>query len=453
MKLSTTSYQAQASCAVATEIDNPLDKVSLGLSEVCNNNKQDKHDTSNDLQQQTTTMPTNIPNDINDDNIFSDQSLLSKDAKQYIQSSLYLNFYRHPRNDFRDTTFPNIEIRPDIRLSKGMKWHIMVTAAIFDFHTLPLNDRILLAGAIGRREAYLAGYQKPPSAHTVLNWWKNYSCAKKKSTSVDTLFDSKAGKGRINYVTYLEREFPQYLHYLYRYATKTIGADATVPMLCCLMNSKSQMDHPYCPVRSRLKMTRHKFWTFFNLHGGVLKNPIAKPALTDMHKGKRLEFAKKQLKKAINHDKDEGDPDRKEYWRCYLDEKWMYTTSRRKQLKILPPAPWEDPEEVAVSFPKLRNRRAPCKVMYMGIVARPEPKYQFEGKIMLKRISKMRNTRHKSFNKKLTDDYYINDLIEHGHWKSLVPESPFPDVDTDIVIADLIQLMQDTYHFDNDIKS
>ena len=89
----------------------------------------------------------------------------------------------------------------------------------------------------------------------------------------------------------------------------------------------------------------------------------------------------------------------------------------------------------------------------MGIVAHPEPKYQFEGKTMLKCISKIHNTRHKSFNKKLTNDYYINDLIEHGHWKSLVPESPFPYVDTNILIADLIQLMQDTYHFDNDIKS
>ena len=36
-----------------------------------------------------------------------------------------------------------------------------------------------------------------------------------------------------------------------------------------------------------------------------------------------------------------------EFYACFLDEKWFYTTSHRRKIKILPPGPGEDPAAVA----------------------------------------------------------------------------------------------------------
>ena len=36
-----------------------------------------------------------------------------------------------------------------------------------------------------------------------------------------------------------------------------------------------------------------------------------------------------------------------EFYACFLDEKWFYTTSHRRKIKILPPGPGEDPVAVA----------------------------------------------------------------------------------------------------------
>lgn len=365
-------------------------------------------------------------------------------ALEYIQSSKNLNFELSPRPDFRPNITDTIPIRSKKRMSKATKWHMMATASALGFEDVTKKMRMMLAEAIGQREAYLGGYKKPPVAKSIIDWWNDYSIVKRSSFKIDRLFESRAGKGRIKKVTYLERQFPHLLHSLYRYATKTIGVDSHVKLIVNMMNSKAALDFPLCPIRSNLGLTKSHFWTFFNGNGGKLKSPVTKPRLSPFQGAKRLKFSKHNLKRVLNHEKKDG----KKFWQCFLDEKWMYTTSRRKKLKILPPAPWEDADEVAVAHPKIRNRRFPCKVMYMGIVAPPELEYEFKGKIYLKRISKPRKQQKPSYNKRYTDSHLTNSLIEEGHWKTLIPEQ-----DTDIIVSQLVDLMQDTYHFDNDIAS
>ena len=192
-------------------------------------------------------------------------------------------------------------------MPKGMKWHMLVTATAFNYQNLPGKDKKILGTAIARNEAYLAGFCKPPSHYTLSNWYEKYSKAKGTSVRIDSLFDSKSGQNRIKYVTYIEKQFPQFLHQLYRYATKTLGVDANVPMLVNMMNAKSRIDHPFCPVRSVLRMSKAHFWTFFNLHGGKLKNPVTKPSLTEQHKKDRLIFCKRNLRRAIEHDKNDNE--------------------------------------------------------------------------------------------------------------------------------------------------
>ena len=69
---------------------------------------------------------------------------------------------------------------------------------------------------------------------------------------------------------------------------------------------------------------------------------------------------------------------------AFLDEKWFYTTNRRRRIKKLPLTEAEkNSEENKVPMyrrPKIRSRRYPVKVMYLGVVANPiEEKISTEG--------------------------------------------------------------------------
>ena len=367
--------------------------------------------------------------------------------ESYIDQSSSLDFSINPRPDCRDETYPPIELRSRTRMTTGMKWNMLATLNSFNFQSMSGKRRLVAANAVASTEAYFAGFKSAPSGHSLVRWWNDYMRKRNQSeySRIDTFFNSREGQGRMTYVASIEKNYPRYLHSLYRYATKTLGVDSNVNLLVSLMNSKARMEHPFCPVRSRLKLTPKHFWIFFHHHGGQLKNPVTKPELKKKHIVARLDWAKRNLKKAILHDKDTDGTNK--FWRCFLDEKWMYTTSRRKKLKILPPAAWEDPQEVEVLFPKIRNRRFPCKVMYLGVIAPPAPEYNFEGKIMLKRISKDRVQQINSFNTKVSDSQVVNSLISSGDWRNLVLQH------SDMPISSLIDLMQDRYHFDNDIAS
>ena len=57
---------------------------------------------------------------------------------------------------------------------------------------------------------------------------------------------------------------------------------------------------------------------------------------------------------------------------CFLDEKWVFTTSRRNKIKILPRAvEFETAEEGTVELPRMRSRTKPLKVMVIAVVGRP----------------------------------------------------------------------------------
>ena len=98
------------------------------------------------------------------------------------------------------------------------------------------------------------------------------------------------------------------------------------------------------------------------MNSGRLKRPITKPRLTTQQIKERLLFCEKWIHKIKN---------REVLYFCFLDEKWFYTTSRRKKLKILPQAEFKTKGDAFISKPKLRSRRFPCKVMFMGITCPP----------------------------------------------------------------------------------
>ena len=52
----------------------------------------------------------------------------------------------------------------------------------------------------------------------------------------------------------------------------------------------------------------------------------------------------------------------KDFYPCFLDEKWFYCKSRRRKIKLLETQPGESDEDVNRKRPTTRSRRFPVKV-------------------------------------------------------------------------------------------
>ena len=68
--------------------------------------------------------------------------------------------------------------------------------------------------------------------------------------------------------------------------------------------------------------------------------------------------------------------------------------------------------------PKIRSRRYPVKIMYLGVVGNPqhdeEGKINFDGRIFMKRVSKVEKAGRKSHNQRFSDDVDVNSALQDG---------------------------------------
>ena len=112
-------------------------------------------------------------------------------------------------------------------------------------------------------------------------------------------------------------------------------------------------------------------------------------------------------------------------------------------MKVLPPATFESVKDSFVTSPKTRSRRFPCKVMYMGIVGPPVEGLS-DGKVMMKRVSRLVTTKKQSYNQHFVSNYVTNNNLKQGHWKTL-----FPNIE-DVTIGDFIDIIKETYQFDEE---
>jgi hypothetical protein len=145
------------------------------------------------------------------------------------------------------------------------------------------------------------------------------------------MFENQRGDHKLPYITELEKQFPGFLHECYRYATSVAGSDAQLDTLIKIMKEYSKVEFTDCPIRGSFNMTKYYFYHFFNIFEGKFQSPTTKPHLTTEHITNRLEWAKKwhQYKRL---------PNSKKHF-VFLDQKWFYTTSRRRKQQILPPHP------------------------------------------------------------------------------------------------------------------
>ena len=129
------------------------------------------------------------------------------------------------------------------------------------------------------------------------------------------------------------------------------------------MNSKSAVPGE---MRPTLSLNRRQVTKWFKQNGGKERSCIKKLLLKDKHKNAR----KIWVHKYFHLLRDLTTPV------VFLDEKWFYTTSRRKRIKQLPKSLAENQEPKYVA-PKIRSRWFPVKVMYPGVVAVPQDEHEF----------------------------------------------------------------------------
>ncbi len=85
-------------------------------------------------------------------------------------------------------------------------------------------------------------------------------------------------------------------------------------------------------------------------------------------------------------------------------------------MKILPIADMKAGRIYAYGPPRIRSRRYPKKVMYLGVVACAKPSYNFGGKVCLHQVSCTKILTRRSRNKRFLVDVGIVQSTVSGEW-------------------------------------
>jgi hypothetical protein len=288
--------------------------------------------------------------------------------------------------------------------------------------------RLEIAKAACRQVAFDLGYSRP-LAHSRLPYW--YVSLGDAIDSGENLIDidpvSPSHCGSTSYVQTVEETNPEYLRELYRYAEGVKGLLSTFHETVEVMNLKSS-----CPGETRptLSLSRKQLSAWFQQQGGKEISSTEKPLLTDDHKRKRVLWSRKYFDLFSNPTVPIA----------FLDEKWFYTTNRRKSLKVLPKVASETTLK-AYKRPSIRSRRYPVKVMYLGVVAQPRTEHSFDGRILLERVSRRKKLVRSSRNKRFSVDVHVNEEIVAGKWKERF-------VMEDTTTIEVLEMIADVYDLD-----
>ena len=121
------------------------------------------------------------------------------------------------------------------------------------------KKRVFLAEAVGKRESYICGYNKPFLGRALMRWWQEHEYNHQYLCKVQDTFKKRNRKKRRTYLGSIQTEFPSFLHKLYRYTSKTLGHNTSNYRIRKLMMEKAQIDYPHCPIRGRLNITSYAF--------------------------------------------------------------------------------------------------------------------------------------------------------------------------------------------------
>ena len=76
--------------------------------------------------------------------------------------------------------------------------------------------------------------------------------------------------------------------------------------------------------------------------------------------------------------------DRRPFILHLFRQKMVLYNQQEKKMKIIPKAAFESQKDTFVDSPKVRSRRFPCKVMFLGVVCPPDKNHNIDGKVYLR---------------------------------------------------------------------
>ncbi len=128
----------------------------------------------------------------------------------------------------------------------------------------------------------------------------------------------------------------------------------------------------------------------------------------------------------------------------FEDQAWKYLWSRRKKMKHLPRAPFEEQGADRVQVRRVISRSNPIKTMFMGVVFPPNPEHNFDGKITIKRVCRTRQLLRDTYRTtKFHNDHHVNQLLITGDWHQVYDDEMYIANEISVLIVDYYELDED----------
>ena len=214
--------------------------------------------------------------------------------------------------------------------------------------------------------------------------------------------------GKQQYHIKIESMAPGFIHKIYRKAEKEYGREESFTEMAFHMNELSRLDDD----GPNLEFTKFTLRKWFDSNGGRCKKLVTKPLLTALHKDRRVTWCRERL---LQLQQQSGQ--QKPVYFAFLDEKWFYPYSGRKQVKELPAAEHEDPNDINSTTRRESSRRHVSKVMFLGVVGCPVPERGFDGKIFLKRVARTTIFKQTTYKENdFSDDVALSTHVKHN-WR------------------------------------
>ncbi len=160
---------------------------------------------------------------------------------------------------------------------------------------------------------YEMGFEKVVGKYSLEKWLNKMEASVRFNNMRQAMRRRK--EGRTSYTDLITVEYPEYLHEMFCHATELLGNDVTFQELALVMNLQSAVVED----RPLLRLNKFNLLRWFKKNKGIEKRMVQRPILMNEHKIARLQHA--ELIQNLHH---QGKTI------CYLDEKWFYCFSRRK---------------------------------------------------------------------------------------------------------------------------
>ncbi len=110
-------------------------------------------------------------------------------------------------------------------------------------------------------------------------------------------------------------------------------------------------------------------------------------------------------------------------------------------MKHIPQAHFEEEEADRIWVRRVVSRLHPIKSMFMGVVFKPQPEHNFDGKITMKRVNRTIQCTYQS--NRFHNDHGSNQLIFNSNWRNVYNDETYTMLELMMLITAYCELNDD----------